>query len=115
LRPRQLAILSNGTPAMLDAAVDHAGLRPLFDAVLSVDAVQIFKPHASVYQHAVSVLGVTNSAIAFVSSNYWDAMGATAFGFRTFWINRFGATPDTLGFAPNVVLNRLDELKPVLA
>ena len=115
LRPRRLAILSNGAPAMLDAAVEHAGLRPLFDAVLSVDAVQIFKPHPSVYQHAVSVLGVTKSAIAFVSSNYWDAMGATAFGFRTFWINRSGATPDTLGFAPSAVLSGLDELKNVLA
>ena len=115
LRPRRLAILSNGAPAMLDAVVEHAGLRPLFDAVLSVDAVRIFKPHPSVYQHAVSALGVSKSAVAFVSSNYWDAMGATAFGFRTFWINRGGATPDTLGFAPSAVLNSLDELKNVLA
>jgi 2-haloacid dehalogenase len=115
LRPRRLAILSNGAPAMLDAVVEHAGLRPLFEAVLSVDAVQIFKPHPSVYQHAVTTLGVTKSAVAFISSNYWDAMGATAFGFRAFWINRVGSTPDTLGFAPSAILRSLDELKNVLA
>jgi 2-haloacid dehalogenase len=114
LRPRRLAILSNGAPAMLAAVVEHAGLHPLFDAVLSVDAVQIYKPHPSVYQHAVSSIGIEKSAVAFVSSNYWDAMGATAFGFRTFWINRAGATPDTLGFAPSAVLSDLNELTDVL-
>jgi 2-haloacid dehalogenase len=115
LRPRRLAILSNGAPEMLNAVVEHAGIRPLFDAVLSVDPVRIFKPHPSVYQSAVGALNVAKQAVAFVSSNYWDAMGATAFGFRTFWINRAGVTPDTLGYEPAAVLSGLDQLKAALA
>jgi 2-haloacid dehalogenase len=114
LRPRRLAILSNGSPAMLNALVENAGVRSLFDAVLSVDAVGIFKPHPSVYQSALDTLGVPKQAVAFISSNYWDAMGATAFGFRTFWINRIGATPDTLDYAPSAALTGLDQLKAAL-
>ncbi len=114
LRPRRLAILSNGSPSMLSAVVEHAGIRSLFDAVLSVDPLGVFKPHPSIYQSAVGTLGVPKQAIAFISSNYWDAMGATAFGFRTFWINRIGATPDTLDYAPSAVLTGLDQLKTAL-
>jgi 2-haloacid dehalogenase len=115
LRPRRLAILSNGSPAMLNAVVEHAGLLPLLDAVLSVDPIGIFKPHPSVYQSAVAALSVPKQAVAFISSNYWDAMGATAFGFRTFWINRTGATPDTLDCAPSAVLSSLDQLQAALS
>jgi 2-haloacid dehalogenase len=115
LRPRRLAILSNGSPAMLNAVVEQAGLRPLLDAVLSVHPVGVFKPHPSVYQSAVSALGVPKESIAFVSSNYWDVMGATAFGLRTYWINRSGTTPDTLNYAPVAVLNGVDQLADALA
>jgi 2-haloacid dehalogenase len=114
LRPRRLAILSNGAPAMLNAVVEHAGIHSLFDAVLSVDPVGIFKPHPSVYQSAVTALSVPKQAIAFISSNCWDAMGATSFGFRTYWINRGGATPDTLGYEPAAVLSGLDQLAGAL-
>jgi len=115
LRGRRLAILSNGSPPMLEAMVGNAGLAPVFEAVLSVEAVRIFKPHPSVYQLALDRLSVKPGDIAFVSSNYWDASGATSFGFRTFWINRAGAHADELGCAPYRTLRSLDELPQALA
>jgi 2-haloacid dehalogenase len=115
LRGRRLAILSNGAPDMLDAVVRHAGLEPMLDAVLSVDPLQTYKPHPSVYQLAVDRLGTGKEAIAFVSSNFWDVCGATAFGFRTVWINRGRALPDQLGLNPAAVLSSLSELPAALA
>lgn len=102
------AILSNGSPDMLDPVVAHAGLR--FDAVLSVDAVKVYKPAPEVYQLAVERLGVPKEDIGFVSSNGWDAAGAKSFGFRVFWINRAGAPVERLGFAPDAVLSTLGDL-----
>jgi 2-haloacid dehalogenase len=110
LAPRPRIILSNGSPAMLDAAVRHAGLDRLLDATLSVDPLRIFKPAPVVYQLAVDRLGMAAADIAFVSSNYWDAAGAASFGLRVFWINRTGQAPDRLGFSPAAVLTRLDQL-----
>lgn len=76
------AILSNGSPVMLDAAVKAAGLEDLLDATLSVEDVGIFKPHRSVYQLALGVLGISAERVSFQSSNSWDAAGAAHFGFR---------------------------------
>lgn len=92
----KLAILSNGEPKMLDAAVKGAGIDKVLDHVLSVEAVGIFKPHPSVYQLAVDQLEVSASAISFQSSNAWDVNGASSFGFRPVWINRFGAPAERL-------------------
>jgi 2-haloacid dehalogenase len=86
----QTAILSNGAPAMLRAAVEAARIGPLLDAVLSVEEVGVFKPHPKVYQLSVERLGVAASAICFVSSNGWDAYAASAFGMRVAWCNREG-------------------------
>jgi 2-haloacid dehalogenase len=112
---RPLAILSNGSPAMLGPLVANAGLAGHFDAVISVDRLHIYKPHPGVYQLAVDELGVSRERIAFISSNFWDVSGATAFGFRTYWINRSGAQPDELGFRPSAVLTGLDQLVTKLA
>ena len=114
LRGRKLAILSNGSPAMLDAVVRHAQLDRLLDAVLSVDALRIFKPHPSVYAYAAERLRMSAGAIGFVSSNFWDVAGATSFGFRTFWINRAGTAPDDLGCRPAAVLSQLADLPALL-
>jgi len=84
----RLAILSNGAPRMLAAAVDAAGLAPLFDAVLSVHAVRVYKPRPEVYALVTHSLDLAAHEVAFVSSNRWDVMGAAAFGFRPFWLNR---------------------------
>ena len=104
------AILSNGSPDMLEPLVTNSGLA--FDAVLSVDEVKLFKPVPSVYQLAVERLGVKKEEIGFVSSNCWDALGAKSFGFRVWWINRGGAPVDRLGFAPDAILSTLGDLKP---
>ena len=110
LASRRLAILSNGTPEMLEAVIEHAGLKPSFAAVLSVDLVKTYKPNPVVYQLAADSLNCEKGQIGFVSSNYWDAAGAATFGYTAFWLNRAGAIPDDLGTAPAAVLTRLDEL-----
>jgi 2-haloacid dehalogenase len=102
------AILSNGSPDMLEPLVQHSGLK--FDAVLSVDALKVFKPAPEVYQLAVDRLGVPKEAIGFVSSNCWDALGAKSFGFHVFWINRAKAPVDALGFQPDRIVGGLDEI-----
>jgi 2-haloacid dehalogenase len=88
------AILSNGAPEMLAAAVRSAELDKLLDKVLSVETVGIFKPDRRVYQMASDAVGLPAGEIAFVSSNAWDAFGANAFGFRVFWVNRSGQPPE---------------------
>jgi 2-haloacid dehalogenase len=102
------AILSNGSPDMLDPLVQQSGLS--FDAVLSVDELKVFKPAPEVYQLAVERLGVAKEAIGFVSSNCWDALGAKSFGFRVWWINRLQAPVDRLGFQPDAIVASLDEV-----
>ena len=104
------AILSNGSPRMLQAAVASGELAQLMDAVLSVEDVGIYKPHPSVYQLAVDRLQVEAHEICFQSSNGWDAVGAAAFGFRVAWINRFGQARERLPAEPDAELFTLAEL-----
>ena len=110
--PGKKAILSNGSPDMLDPLVESSGLR--FDAVLSVDELKIFKPAPEVYALAVKRLGVAAARIGFVSSNCWDALGAKTFGFNVYWINRGGAPVDRLGPQPDAVLKTLGDLPEIL-
>ena len=102
------AILSNGSPDMLEPLVAHSGLR--LDAVISVDELKIYKPSPRVYELAPRKLGVPSDKIGFVSSNCWDALGAKSFGFTVFWVNRAGAPLDRFGFQPDRVVGRLDEI-----
>jgi 2-haloacid dehalogenase len=95
------AILSNGEPGMLSDAVRSAGIAELLDDVLSVEAVGVYKPDPRVYQLAVNRFQLPPDAIGFVSSNAWDAFGASAFGFRVFWVNRTGQ-PDEYGLRGRV-------------
>lgn len=104
------AILSNGSPAMLLAAVANANLASLLDAVLSVEDVGVFKPHARVYQLAVDRLGIPADAISFQSSNAWDAYAASAFGMRVVWCNRYGQRRERLPGAPDREIRSLAEL-----
>lgn len=108
------AILTNGSPKMIDAAVESAGLGNKLQHLFSVDSVGIFKPDASVYQLAVDGLGVAPDAICFQSSNSWDAVGAAHFGFRVAWINRFGQKRERLPAQPDVELNDLTALPGLL-
>lgn len=104
------AILSNGSPKMLEAAVEGAGLDGLFDAVLSVESVGVYKPHPKVYQLAVDRLGVPARAIAFQSSNAWDACAASAFGMQVVWCNRYGQRAERLPGAPDCEVKSLTQL-----
>lgn len=112
---RQTAILSNGSPDMLRAATDHAGLGVHLDAVLSIEAAGIYKPHPRSYQVAVDALGHAPEVTCFVSTNAWDVAGAAAFGFRVVWLNRFGKTPERLPAGPEAVIDTLDDLPPLMA
>ena len=89
-----LGVLSNGNPAMLETALKSAGILELFDHVLSVDTLGVYKPHPTVYRMAVDAFGCGSGDIAFFSSNNWDVAGAGAFGFRTVWVNRAGRVWD---------------------
>jgi 2-haloacid dehalogenase len=102
------AILSNGSPDMLNPVVAHSGLA--LDAVISVDELQIYKPSPRVYELAVKKLGVPKEKIGFVSSNCWDALAAKSFGFSAYWINRQAAPVDRLGFLPDAILRTLGDL-----
>jgi 2-haloacid dehalogenase len=97
----RIAILSNGSPRMLDAAVAAAGMAGLFDAVFSVDAVRQYKPRREVYALVTDGFGIAPRDVIFVSSNRWDVMGAGAFGFRPIWVNRAG-TPDEYADKPPI-------------
>jgi 2-haloacid dehalogenase len=104
------AILSNGSPAMLDAAVRAAGLGESFDAVLSVEEVGVYKPHPKVYQLAADRLAMPAAAMAFQSSNAWDAYAASAFGMQVVWCNRYGQRAERLPGAPDRMIASLAEL-----
>jgi len=111
---KKTAILSNGAPEMLDAAVASAGLTALLDAALSVEDVGIYKPDRRVYQLAVEHLAIVPGRICFVSTNAWDASGAAHFGFRVAWMNRFGQIPERLPGKLSAVIESLDELPTLL-
>ena len=93
-------ILSNGDPDMLEAVVRHAGFAGLLDPVLSVEGTGRFKTDPATYALGTAALGLGADQVLFVSSNCWDAIGATWFGYTTLWINRFGLPLDELGAAP---------------
>jgi 2-haloacid dehalogenase len=103
LRERGMAtaILSNGSPEMLASAVHSAGMSELLDAVLSVDSVRQFKTTPTSYQIVTDHFGLAPAEVLFVSSNAWDALGATWFGFTTLWVNRQGLPPEAIGPAPH--------------
>jgi len=110
----ETAILSNGEPGMLEDAARSAKIAGLLDAVLSVEAVGIFKPHPKVYQLAVDRLEMRPDQIAFQSSNAWDVHGAAALGLRAVWINRLGLPPERLPGAAEHELPDLSGLPALL-
>jgi len=111
----KLAILSNGSPTMLTSATKSAGLSDLFDKVISVEEVGIYKPHPSVYRLAVERLECQAPQIAFVSANGWDVAGAAAFGFQTVWCNRRKALREQLPAIAHAEIAGLSELPGLLS
>jgi 2-haloacid dehalogenase len=110
----RLAILSNGDPEMLDAAVHASGLDTVFDAVLSVQDAGVFKPAMAVYALATRFFDCKPAAISFQSSNRWDIAGANAFGFRTVWVNRTGVPDEYPDMPADKVIEDLTDLAPEL-
>jgi len=110
LQGRPVAILSNGSPAMLEAAVASGGLSGLIQHVISVDAVKTYKPSPAVYALGPDRLGVPAARLLFVSSNAWDVAGAKAFGYQVCWCNRARAPAEELGVSPDAVVERLDQI-----
>ena len=113
-RGMRLGILSNGSPGMLDGAVRSAGLQGVFECLLSVESVGVFKPHGRVYDLVGEALGLAPEAVLFVSSNGWDACAGAAYGFTTAWVNRDGAPMDRLFGTPDHVLRDLSALPALL-
>jgi 2-haloacid dehalogenase len=105
-----LAVLSNGTPKMLQTGLERTGLRPHFRWVISVDAVKLYKPSPEVYRLAPKRMRLQKNEILFVSSNSFDVMGSQNFGFKVCWINRTGVPLDPLGLKPELVVKSFDEL-----
>lgn len=104
------AILSNATPEILGAGIKSSGLEGVFDPVLSTDALRTYKPDPRAYQMAIDSLGLKRSDILFVPFAGWDAAGARAFGYRTFWINRLDLPAERLGVVPDAVGHSLADL-----
>jgi 2-haloacid dehalogenase len=114
-RGMKLAILSNGTPPMLAAVVGNSGLGGVFDAVLSVEEVGVFKPHPSVYRLAAERLKIAPARICFLSSNGWDAFSAKAFGFQVIWCNRFGQAAERIPATPDGEITDLSALPTIVS
>ncbi len=109
-----LAILSNGTAAMLDAATRSAGVADHFAVILSVDAIGIYKPDARVYDLVGAWLATRPDQVLFVSSNGWDVAGAAGYGFHTLWVNRLGLPVDRLSHRPDHIANDLSAIPKLL-
>ena len=126
LAGRKLAILSNGTPGMLQKLVRNSGLNRWIEAAISIDGVRTYKPHRSCYALVQPVLEVPKEEVLFVSSNSFDVVGAKAFGFKVAWIRRSGGSgpatmfgmlrgrAEELGHAPDHVVSALTELPKLL-
>ena len=102
------AILSNGSRKMLEAGVRNSKLGKVLDCIISVDSIEIFKPSPKVYQLATDQLGCNREEILFFSSNAWDVSGASTFGFKTIWVNRFAQATERLPGTPIMEINTLD-------
>ena len=110
----ELAVLSNGTPAMIGNCLGNSGLGQFFTRRISVDEVRVFKPSPVVYRHAAQRLGRPIGHVRLVTSNAFDSVGASAAGMRTAWVNRARAAFDTIGQPPDLVLPGLSELAAAL-
>lgn len=110
----RLAILSNGTPTMLAKVAAAAGIDHLFEAVLSVEEVKVYKPHPSVYKLACDRLHLAQGQICFISSNGWDAYSGKAFGFHVVWCNRSGQAAERIPQTPDAQVTALAELLEIV-
>ncbi len=109
-----MVVFSNGTPQMLDALMDAAGLRSYLESYVSVDGVKVYKPSPKVYQHVADQLDRAVGEVRLVSSNPFDVIGAEAAGMQTAWVDRSGGLFDALGPRPKVIVGTLTGLAEAL-
>jgi 2-haloacid dehalogenase len=114
LKGAPLAILSNGSPKMLESAVRHNGLEHYFSEIISVDTVKTYKPSPRVYALGPEILNLPASEILLSSSNGWDVAGAKAFGYKVCWCNRSHGHMEHLGFSADLTVLRLDQIPDYL-
>ena len=103
-------ILSNGSPSLLDELTVHAKVRELFDDLISIEDVGIYKPHPKVYELVTKKFDCKPEEVCFLSSNTWDIVGGGIFGYQSIWVDRFGKTFDKLGYQPKFKIKDLSEL-----
>ena len=106
----KLAILSNGTPYLLNELVVSNGLKDIFDDIFSVEEVGIFKPDSKVYDLPINKYNIVKNEVLFLSANTWDVSGAGNYGYNTVWVNRNNNIFDKLDFEPNKQISNLSEL-----
>ena len=106
----KLAILSNGTPALLDELVQSNHLKDLFDDLFSVESVKVYKPDPKVYDLPLKKYKIKPPEVTFLSANTWDVSGAGNFGYNSVWVNRNNAVFDNLDFKPKKEVNNLTHL-----
>ena len=110
----KLAILSNGTPSLLDELVKSNHLDNLFDDIFSIEQVGVYKPSSRVYDMPIKKYNINKSEIAFLSANTWDVSGAGNFGFNSIWVNRNKNIFDKLDYIPHNEINNLNELLKII-
>lgn len=112
-KPRKLAILSNGAPAMLETVVNNNRHSIHFEAILSVDSKKAYKPYPGIYALALEHFGVEKNEVLFVSANGWDCVGAKNFGYTVGWVNRNNEPLEKLDYKPDFIVRSLLELAQV--
>ena len=108
------AILSNGTPKMLEAGAKNAGIDGFLDHLFSVASVEVFKPDPKVYQLALDQLHLSKTELLFISSNQWDIAGAARFGLMTVWLNQHGQVREPFDPGATIIIKQLAELPHLL-
>ena len=110
----KLAILSNGTPALLNELVKSNGLQNLFDDIFSIEEVKIYKPSSKVYDMPIKKYSIKNEEVAFLSANTWDVSGGGNYGFTSIWVNRNKNIFDNLDYKPKNEISGLNQLIDIL-
>ena len=113
-RKYKLAILSNGTPSLLNELVESNKLKKLFDDIFSIEEVKIFKPSSKVYEIPIKKYNIKEQEVAFLSANTWDVSGGGNYGFTSVWVNRNKNIFDNLDYKPKNEINELNQLLDIL-
>lgn len=108
MKPKKLAVFSNGSRDMLEPLIQNSGLSPLFDEIISVDDIKQYKPTPASYSYGLKILGLQREEVLFMSSNGWDISGAKNFGFKTAWINRNNLPVEELNLKPHAIYSDLN-------